>query len=149
MLDIRDTEDTEFLSASSSPNGGSSDGSEPGSPAGSTCSSVDSEELQALLEELQIVPPRKRRLGSSEGEGSDGASSPTSRRPTASPRLEGGRRPAPPPAAAAAGSRAPSAQGAAQPAAGPEVIDLLDSSDEDASEDEGWRISAPATAQRR
>ncbi len=143
---MRDTEEAEFQSASSSPAG-----SEPGSPAGSTCSSVDSEELQALLEELQIVPPRpgKRRLVGSEGEDSDDA---CSRRPTASPRLQGGRpaAPLPPPEA---GSRAPSrAQptAAAAAAAEPEVIELLDSSEEsEGEEEEEWRIAAPATTQKR
>lgn len=143
---MRDTEEAEFLSAASSP-AGSGSSSEPGLPAASTCSSVDSEELQALLEELQIVPPRsgKRRLGASHGEYSDDASS---RRPAASPRLEGGRRPAPLPPAA--GSRAPSAQAAAAPAAEPEVIELLDSSeDSEGEEEEEWRIAAPATTQKR
>lgn len=151
---LRASEGTEYLTAGE--NSLASSGCS--SPAGSTCSSVDSQELQALLEELEIVPARGKRRFEERAQGSEQeeVSSPTLRRPSSSPRLDASSRPAAPPAAGAqppaAASAQPSAAAAAVTRQGTaaqeaEVIELLDSSSSE-SEDE-WRITAPGTSQKR
>lgn len=143
-----ETEGAEYWSAASG-NEASSD-----SDAGS-CSSVDSQELQTLLEELDIVPVQraganKRPLG---GSGSLGTS-PSTQRPFTSPRLNrDGRGPA---AAAAAPTAAAGGARLRPPTAGDaEVIELLDSSSGSESDDldgegeeEDWHIAAPTTARK-
>lgn len=111
-------------------------------------SSVDSEELQELLEELQIVPaPSKRPAAGKRPLAPDsppGALSPSASRPLASPRLHGSHRG---PAGAAAGGQPPQLPPQAVQAAEPEFVDLLDSSNSDSEEE--WSIPAPSTAQKR
>ena len=102
-----------------------------------SASSVDSEEIERLLIELDIVPW--------ECDADSGLQQPA----LAKRRLS-------PPAATAAAVQPPAAVGqaaaaavktAAAAAAAPvEVIEILDSSSEDESQ---WRIAAPSTAQKR
>lgn len=147
---MRDSEASElYLSASE---GRPSPGSDWDDEAGSVCS-VDSEELQELLEELQIVPPRqqpgggKRRLALDEGP--DEATSPTSQRPSASPRLEAGGSARPAAAAAPPPRPVAAATTAATAAGGAEVIDLLSSSSSEEDSEDEWHIAAPGTSQKR
>lgn len=110
-------------------------------------SSVDSEELQELLEELHIVPARGKRPFGWDTDDSEADCSPSRSRPHASPRLDAS---SPGPAAAAgaaAEARLPPPPQRAPPAAEPEVIEILDSSDSDS--DEEWSIAAPSTARKR
>ena len=98
---------------------------------GSDCEvgSVDSEEIERLLIELDIVP-WEYDVDSSQQQ-------PALAKRRLSPPAAAATAVQPPPAAVAPSEAA---------AAAPEVIEILDSSSEDESE---WRIAAPSTAQKR